>query len=113
MAVASISPSSRPAIRPPARSRGSPAENSTRLRQQQIEIDRLAHGEIAGAIRVQPVAGAAGRALGHELGAQLAGLRIDGGAVEIGDAVEQAAGADELVERLALGILLGEAVRGV
>ncbi len=41
------------------------------------------------------------------------GLRIERRSIEIGNPIEQTAGTDELVERLALGIFLGRAVIGV
>ena len=49
----------------------------------------------------------AGRALGHEFGAHAAGLRVERRGIEIGNPVEQTAASDELVERLAFGILFG------
>src|SRR6516162_7858479 len=80
---------------------------------EQIEVDRHSHREIAGAVRVKLVSRPAGRAFGHELRLEAAGLRIERYFVEVDHAVEQARGADEFVERLALVILLGEAVRRI
>src|SRR5262249_57938263 len=76
---------------------------------EQIEVDRHSHGEIAGAVGVELVARAAGGAFGNEFGLEPAAVRIERRFIEIGDAVEQARGANELVERLALGVLLGRA----
>src|ERR1700738_3633630 len=59
------------------------------------------------------IAGSAGRAFGNEFGAHAAGLRIERRRIKIGNPVEQTALADELVERLALGVLLGRAMIGV
>ena len=53
------------------------------------------------------IAGSAGRAFGNEFGAHAAGLRIERRGIKIGNPIEQTTLADELVERLALGVLLG------
>src|SRR5258707_3452002 len=79
-----------------------------RFGREQVEVDRHSHGEIAGAVGVELVARPAGRAFGHELRLEAAGLRIERCLVEVNHAVEQARRADEFVERLALVILLGE-----
>ena len=60
---------------------------------------------------MQLVARTAGGALGHEFRLEFAGRRIGRRLVEIDHAVEQARGADELVQRLALLVLLGKAMR--
>src|SRR6266851_8911878 len=52
-------------------------------------------------------------AFGDEFGAHSAGLRVNRRGIEIGHPVKQAAGADELVERLALSVLFGRPVVGV
>src|SRR5262245_47845046 len=80
---------------------------------EQVEVDRHSHRKIAGAVGVELVARPAGRAFGHELRLEAAGLRIERYLVEVDYAVEQARRADEFVERLALVILLGEAVRRI
>jgi hypothetical protein len=66
------------------------------------QIDGVAHGRVAGVARVQVIAGVVGR---QELGWR---RRIARGLVEVDDAVVGAAGADPLVERLALGFTFGE-----
>src|SRR5207245_9969509 len=78
-----------------------------------LEIYRHAHRDVAEPVRVQVVARAAGRGVGHALGLHRARGRIGDHLVEVGDAVEDTAGADELVERLSLRVLLWEAVIGV
>src|SRR6516162_744185 len=80
---------------------------------EQVEVDRHSHREVAGAVGVKLVARPPGRAFGHELRLEAAGLRIERRLIEVDHAVEQARRADEFVERLALVILLGEAVRRV
>src|SRR5215467_4658848 len=79
----------------------------------EIEVDRRPHGQVAGAIGVQLVAGPSRGALRHELRLETAGLRIKRRLVEIGDAVEQPRCANEIIERFALLVLLGKAMRGV
>src|SRR5579871_27996 len=79
---------------------------------EQAEIDGIADGEIARAVRMQLIAGAAGRAFGHELALQRAARRIERDLVEVDERVEQAGCPDEIIERLAFDILLGEAMRG-
>ena len=59
------------------------------------------------------IAGSAGRAFGNEFGAHAAGLRIERRGIKIGNPIEQTTLADELVERLALAVLLGRAMIGV
>jgi hypothetical protein len=56
---------------------------------------------------VEFVTRSARRTFGDEFGAHAAGLRVERRGIEIGNPVEQTAGSDEIVERLALGILLG------
>ena len=63
-------------------------------------------GHNVDAVRMDLVTGSAGRAIGYEFGAHAAGLRIERRGIEIGNPIEQTAGADELVERLALGVFL-------
>src|SRR5262245_35357781 len=84
-----------------------------RFGREKIEVDCHSHREIAGAVGVKLVSRPAGRTFGHELRLEAAGLRVERRLVEIDHAVEQARRADEFVERLALVILLGEAVRRV
>ena len=78
---------------------------------EQRKVDTPAHRQIAGTVGMKLVAGAAGGAFGNELRLQSAGLRIERDLVEIDHAVERARGADEIVERLALGVLFRETVR--
>src|SRR6516162_11912357 len=56
---------------------------------EQIEVDRHSHREIAGEVRVKLVSRPAGRAFGHELRLEAAGLRIERCLVEVDHAVEQ------------------------
>src|SRR6478609_5248229 len=81
-------------------------------RLEQIEVNRLAHRQISGPVGVKLVAGAAGGAFGNELRLEPARLRIERRLVEIDHAIKRARCADEVVERLPLGILLRETVRG-
>src|SRR5262245_21780412 len=78
----------------------------------EIEVDRHAHGQVAGAIGVQLVATPAGGALRHEFRPKAAGYWMERRLVEVSNAVEQPGGANEIVERLSLLVLLDKAVRG-
>src|SRR5262252_5162525 len=84
-----------------------------RFGREKIEVDRQSHREVAGAVGVELVARPAGRTFRHELRLEAAGVRIERCLVEVDHAVEQARPADEFVERLALVILLGKAVRRI
>ena len=57
------------------------------------------------------VAGAADGALGNEFRLEASRGRIERRVIEIDHAVERARGADELVESLPFGVLLGETMR--
>src|SRR4051812_40450824 len=61
---------------------------------------------------MQLIAGAAGRAFGHELRTHTAGLRVERRAIEIDDTIEYTRRADEFVEPFALVVLFGESMRG-
>src|SRR5437016_73497 len=76
-----------------------------RLRPEEIEVNDHSHREIAGPIGMQLVASIPDGAVGNELRLQAAGL-IDGDSVEIGNTVEQAGVANEVIETSALRILL-------
>src|ERR1700726_901346 len=78
-----------------------------------FQIDRHAHRQIAHPVRVELVARAASGAFRDEFGAHAARLWIEYHGIEIGHPVKQAARADELVERLALGVLFWRTVIGV
>src|SRR5206468_5932104 len=78
---------------------------------EQIEIDCHAHREIAGPVRVQLVSRSSDRAVRHKFRLEAAGLRIERRLVEVDHTIKQARGANELVERLALLVLLEKAVR--
>src|SRR5882724_3176723 len=101
----------------PARGRSASLRAGTRLpprlllRLEQVEIDRFPHRQIAGAVGVELVARTSRGAFRNELGFQAPGPRVKRDLVEIDHAVEQAAGTNELVERLALLILFGKSVR--
>src|SRR5215813_9148776 len=70
------------------------------------KIDRFAHGEITGAVRVELVARATGRAFRNELGLHPAGGRIERRSIELRDRIEHAGRSDEGVEGAALVVLL-------
>src|SRR5690242_21467697 len=70
------------------------------LRPEQIEVNDHSHREVTRAIGVQLVAGIPDRAVGNELRLQAAAL-VDGDSVEIGNTVEQAGVANEVIETLA------------
>ena len=74
------------------------------------EVDGIGHRGVAGAVGMQLVARAADRGVGLELGLHLAGRGIERRGVEVDHAVEDLGGAQELVQRLALGVDLGAAV---
>src|SRR5678815_547741 len=72
---------------------------------ERAEIDGHAHRLITHAVRMQLVAGPSYGVVGYEFGLHAARLWIGGRAVEIRNAVEHAAGADECVQLLALFVL--------
>ena len=54
------------------------------------EIDRFSHGEVAGAVRMKPVARAAGGAFGNELRLYLAGRRVECDSIKVRNRIEYA-----------------------
>src|SRR5262249_60972309 len=73
---------------------------------EKMEVDCHSHREIAGAVGVKLVARPAGRAFGHELRLEAAGLRVARRLLDVDHAVEQAPWSDEFLSPLSLLILL-------
>src|ERR1700730_6524490 len=76
------------------------------------EVDAVAHCGVAGPVRVQLVAGAAGGGVGLIFRLQLSGLRVERDGIEVDHAVEDVCAADEVVVLLPLRFDFGRAVSG-
>ena len=75
-----------------------------------LYVDCHSHRQIAEAVGVQLVVFAADGRVVDERGLELAGVRIERRLVEVEHRVEEPRAADEFVQCLAFGILLGRAV---
>src|SRR4051794_13317687 len=84
----------------------------TSLRNQEFEIDRHCHGEIARAVGVELVAGTTGGAVGDELRPQTAGSLIERRPIEIRHTIEDTGVTDEFIEPFSFFIFRGRPVCG-